>query len=192
MEISVKGKQVDVGDALRSHVEDNLNANVKKYFDRAINATVIFSREAHMFRVDISVHAGRGMVVQGKSTGDDAYGAFDGALGRIGKQLRRYKRRIRDHHNSRETEKVINAHQYIIAPNDEEEPQEDLKPAIIAEMTHEIATLTVGEAVMRMDLLDVPVLVFRSRADDGINVVYRRADGNVGWIDPGSSRGSAD
>ncbi len=194
MEISVKGKQVDVGEALRSHVEDNLNANVKKYFDRAIDASVIFSREAHMFRVDISVHAGRGLVVQGKSTGDDAYGAFDGALGRIGKQLRRYKRRIRDHHNSREAEKSLRAHHYIIASDDdkEDDSQEDLKPAIIAEMAHEISTLTVGEAVMRMDLTDTPVLVFRSRVNDGINVVYRRPDGNVGWIDPSSSPGGAD
>ncbi|MEE8393299.1 MAG: ribosome-associated translation inhibitor RaiA [Rhodospirillales bacterium] len=193
MEISVKGKHVDVGDALRGHVEGNLKSNVKKYFDRAIGATVIFSREAHMFRADISVHAGRGMTMQGKSTGEDAYAAFDGAVARIGKQLRRYKRRIRDHHKGRNNEEILKAQQYIIAAGDgEEEAPEDLQPAIIAEMSHDIATLTVGEAVMRMDLADSLVVVFRNRAHNGINVIYRRPDGNIGWIDPSNSQGSTD
>ena len=185
MKITVKGKHVDVGGSLRGHVEDSLKANVKKYFDRAIDATVMFSREAHMFRSDISVHAGRGMVMQGKSVGGDAYTAFDGALERIVKQLRRYKRRLRDHHKGRSAEDVMQAQYAIIsAENDVEEIPEDHQPAVIAEMTHEIATLTVGEAVMRMDLADSPVIMFRNRAHNGLNVIYRRADGNVGWIDP--------
>ena len=176
---------MDVGGSLRGHVEDNLTANVKKYFDRAIDASVMFSREGHMFRSDISVHAGRGMVMQGKSEGGDAYAAFDGAMGRIVKQLRRYKRRLRDHHKGRGAEDVMPAQYAILSAEDDvEEIPENHQPAVIAEMSHHIATLTVGEAVMRMDLADSPVIMFRNRAHNGLNVIYRRADGNVGWIDP--------
>ena len=185
MEISVKGKQVEVGEALRGHVDDNLKANVKKYFDKAIDATVIFSRDGHSFSADISVHAGRGMVMQGGGKAADAYSAFDGALGRIGKQLRRYKRRLRNHHKNRDNDDTLPALQYILAPeSEEEEVPEENQPAIIAEMPHQIATLTVSEAVMRMDLADAPVLMFRNGRHGGLNIVYKRNDGNVGWIDP--------
>ncbi len=189
MEISVKGKHLDVGVALRGYVEEQLQNTVAKYFSRAVDGTVIISREGRMFRVDISVHAGRGMVMQGGSAADEAYAAFDGALGRIAKRLRRYKRRLCNHHKVRGPEETLAAQQYIIAvESDDEEVPEDAQPVIIAEMAHEIATLTVGEAVMRMDLADVPVMMFRNRADGGLNVVYRRNDGNVGWIDPSDSK----
>ncbi len=188
MEISVKSKQLDIGDALRGHVEDNLDTTVAKYFNRALDATVMFSREAHKFRADITVHAGRGMVVQGRGNADDAYLAFDGALARIAKQLRRYKRRLRSHHKGRGGDDLLPALQYVIATDDgEEEIQEDAQPAIIAELPTEIATLTVGEAVMRMDLADVPAMMFLNSAHGGLNVVYKRPDGNVGWIDPSNS-----
>lgn len=191
MEISVKGKHMNVGEALHDHVGDNLNANVKKYFDRAIDATVMFSREGHMFRADISVHAGRGMVMQGGATGGDAYTAFDGALARIGKQLRRYKRRLRNHHKGRGSEELLPAQTYILAAESEdEEVPEEIQPTIIAEMSHHIDTLTVGEAVMRMDLADAPVMMFRNSGHGGLNVVYRRSDGNVGWIDPSNDHKS--
>ncbi len=188
MEISIKGKHVDVGVSLRSHAEDNLNANVKKYFDRALDATVIFSREARLFRADISVHVGRDMLMQGSASADDAYAAFDGALARIAKQLRRYKSRLRSH-KPRNPEDLTPAQYAIIAPETEDEAApEEGQPAIIAEMSHEIATLTVGEAVMRMDLANSPVMMFRNRAHGGLNLVYRRDDGNVGWIDPSNGQ----
>ena len=186
MNISVKGIHVDVGDALRGHAEENLNSSVKKYFENALNSTVSFSKKGHAFHADISVHAGRGMVMQGGASADDAYAAFDGALDRISKQLRRYKSRLQDHHkHGPSEEELIRAQYAIMAPEhgDDELPEEGA-PAIVAEMPHEIATLTVGEAVMRMDLADAPVVMFRNRAHGGFNVVYRRADGNVGWIDP--------
>ena len=195
MEISVKGKHLDVGVALRGYVEDHLQNTVAKYFNRAVDGTVMISREGRMFRVDISVHAGRGMVMQGGSAADEAYAAFDGALGHIAKRLRRYKRRLCNHHKVRSPEETLAAQQYIIAvesddddEEEEEEVPENAQPAIIAEMAHEIATLTVGEAVMRMDLADVPVMMFRNRAHGGLNLVYRRDDGNVGWIDPSGSK----
>lgn len=182
MDIIVKGKQMDVGDALRTYVDENLATTVSKYFDRALDATVVFSREAHNFRADISVHAGRGVTMQGRADAVDAHAAFDGALGRIAKQLRRYKRRLQDHQKQPQDE-VMTA-QYSIIRSEESEDEVADTPTIIADMPHEIATLSVSEAVMRLDLADAPAMMFRNRANGGLNVVYRREDGNVGWIDP--------
>lgn len=184
MDISVKGKNMDVGEAMRGHAESQLTGTVTKYFEKALNATVMFSREGRSFRSDISVHAGRGLVMQGGAVADDIYAAFDSALERIAKQLRRYKRRLRSHHKGRAGDKTVRAQQYVLAPENEDEVPEEGKPTIIAEMAHEIATLSVGEAVMRMDLADLPAMMFRNSANGGLNVIYRRADGNVGWIDP--------
>lgn len=189
MEISVKGKHLNVGEALRGHVEESLAGAVAKYFEHALDAVVVFSREAHTFRVDISVHPWRGLLVQGRGAADDAYVAFDGALERILKQLRKYKGRIRTHHKNRGQEEPLPAQYSILAPEDEEmAATTEAHPTIIAEMPHGISTLTVSEAVMRMDLADVPVMMFRNSAHGGLNVVYRRADGNIGWIDPANEK----
>ena len=188
MEVLVHGKQMDVGEALRGHVESALKAHVAKYFNRAINAHTTFSRAAHGFRTDIAVHPRRGLVVQGSAEAGDAYSAFDVALTRIDKQLRRYKRRLNDRHKDRAEDEILGAQQYVIAPESAEEAAaEESPPVIVAEMPHDIATLTVGEAVMRLDLADVPVIMFRNRTNGAFNVVYRRPDGNIGWIDPSAA-----
>ena len=189
MDISVKGKKLNVGVALRGHVEDHLNNAVSKYFNHALDASVTFTREAYRIRVDISVHPGpRGLIVQGGSDADDPYAAFDGALQRIAKQLRRYKRRLTNHHKGHGHNDALSALQYVIEPeNEDEEMSKDAQPAIIAEMATEIATLSVSEAVMRMDLADVLVVMFQNKASGGLNVVYRRQDGNVVWIDPANT-----
>ena len=190
MNLSVIGRHLDVGDALRSHVEDHLDGAVSKYFSQALEATVTFSKAAHrQLRADISVHPRRGMLVQGSGEGGDAYVAFEAALGRIAKQLRRYKRRLRDdHHKGLDDEAVLTAQQYILASETgEDEVPDGASPAVIAEMPTEIATLTVGEGVMRMDLGDLPAMVFRNRAHGALNVIYRRPDGNIGWIDPSNT-----
>ena len=185
MEIQVHGKNMDVGEALRGHAEAILKTHVSKYFSRAIDAQATFSRAAHGFRSDISVHPRRGLLVQGSAEAGDAYAAFDVAINRIDKQLRRYKRRLNDRHKDREDEDVLRAQQYVLAPeNEAEEESSDTPPVIVAEMPHDIATLTVSEAVMRLDLANTPVLMFRSKANGVLNVVYRRDDGNIGWIDP--------
>ena len=185
MDISVKGKNLDVGDALRGHAEGSLGTAVSKYFERAIDASVVFTKEGRQMRADISVHPGpRGLVVQGRSESDDPYVAFDGALERISKQLRRYKRRLANHHKSGAEEGLPGSY-YVIQPDHaEEEVAEESDPVIIAEMPREIATLSVSEAVMRMDLADLPVTMFRDRTSGRLNVVYHRTDGNIGWIDP--------
>ena len=125
------------------------------------------------------------MIMQGGSDGYDAYGAFDGALGRINKQLRRYKRRISNHHHNGPSEDELVMAQYsILASEGEDELPDICDPTIVAELTYHIATLTVSEAVMRMDLAQTPVMLFKNRAHGELNVVYRRDDGNIGWIEP--------
>jgi len=186
MEISVTGKNMDVGESLTSHVQNNLVPAVTKYFSQALDASVNFSKAGRGLRADITVHPGpRGLAIQGGGESADAYGAFDDALERISKQLRRYKRRLNDHHKSRDHENISLAQQYVMEPESEtEEVSVDGQPAIIAEMPTGIESLTVGQAVMRMDLADQPVIMFRNSASGSLNVVYRRPDGNVGWIDP--------
>jgi ribosomal subunit interface protein len=198
MKITVTGKQIDVGDALRSHVSTSLASIVDKYFDRAIEAHVVFGREAHLIRADLSVHVGRGLLLQGEARAVEAYSAFETAAQHIDKRLRRYKRRLRDHHAKDRDgwgEERL-ARSYVLAAD--ETPGDDAEdamppapsagepqPVIIAEMETAIPLLTVSEAVMRMDLGGVPALMFRNRAHGQLNVIYRRADGNIGWIDPG-------
>jgi ribosomal subunit interface protein len=191
MRIQVSGKQIDVGEALRSHAEDKLLEVVEKYAERPVEATVIFSRDSYEFAADLSVHLSTGLTVQAKAKADEIYAAFDGASERMEKQLRRYKRRLKDHHRAREVPiESIGAPSYILAGDGEwteEGEPEDLQPVIVAEMETKVQSLSVGEAVMQMELAGAPLLVFRNNAHGGVNVVYRRDDGNIGWIDPRNS-----
>ena len=188
MQLTITGKQIDIGEALRTHVESSLDSILDKYFKTAIEAHVVVSKEAHLIRVEISLHIGRGIVVNAGAAAGEVYAAFDSAAERVAKQLRRYKRRLRDHHaKAREPAEVgERARAYVLAPPVEEADEEDPAggPAVVAEISTDLPRLTVGEAVMRMDLADAPVLLFRNRAHGELNLVYRRADGNIGWIDP--------
>jgi ribosomal subunit interface protein len=187
MQLTVTGKQTDTGDALRRHVEASLSSILGKYFKTAIEAHVVFSKEAHLSRAEVSVHIGRGIVVNAGATAVEAYAAFDAAAERIAKQMRRYKRRLRDHHaKTREiSEAGERATDYVLAPIEEEAVDyAGGGPAVIAEMSTELPRLTVSEAVMRMDLANAPVLLFRNLSHGELNIVYRRLDGNIGWIDP--------
>src|SRR5262245_595600 len=194
MNLTVKGKNIDVGEALRTHVSQSLEHSIAKYFGNPIEATVTFSKQTHLFSADLSVHIGRGILVQAEASADQAYAAFDLAVDHLTKRLRRYKRRLRDHH--RADTQSFRAAQYILAPEQEEETESvsingTEAPAVIAEMQTEIPTLTVGEAVMRLDLSDLKAMMFTNRAHGGLNMVYRRNDGNIGWVDPrlGTSAG---
>src|SRR5215831_8320752 len=183
MQLTVTGKQIEIGEALRSHAESSLSSILDKYFKTAIEAHIVVSREAHLNRAEISIHIGRGIVVNARAAASEAYAAFDAAAERIAKQMRRYKRRLRDHHaQAREAFEVSeHARDYVLAPVAEEGEE---GPAVIAEMSTDVPSLTVGEAVMRMDLANAPVLLFRNRSHGELNIVYRRLDGNIGWIDP--------
>jgi ribosomal subunit interface protein len=185
MHITVTGKQIDVGESLRLHVETTIPAAVEKYFDRAIEGHLVMSRERHLFLADLSVRAGRGLLVQSHGEAGDAYAAVDEAVVRLEKRLRRYKRRLRNHH--KHVEEPPEATDYVLAPLAEEEPAATPgdQPLIVAEMRTAIPRLSVSEAVMRLDLADLPALLFRSSTHGNLNFVYRRRDGNVGWVDPG-------
>ncbi len=193
MQLSVNGKQIDIGDALRGHIEESLPPIVTKYFENPTDAHVTLTREGKGFKADITVHVGKGILIQGHSSSEDAYAAFDTAAVHVAKRLRRYKRRLRDHHRDRdETAAHVLAQQYVFEPNTEsndEMPVGD-QPLIVAEMETKVESLSVGEAVMRMDLSGQPALLFHNRTHGRINMVYLRNDGNIGWIDPSESASS--
>lgn len=192
MQLSVKGRQIDVGESWRRHVEHELPELVEKYFDSAQDAQVTLSKNGAGFQVDLVVHVGKRILVQSQGAAGDAYPAFDEAAEHLGKRLRRYKRRLRDHHRGRpDVLDTLPAQQYVLAAEDSgiEEPDQ---PIVIAEMETEIETLSVGEAVMRMDLSDSPAMLFRNRAHGGLNMVYHRDDGNIGWVDPRGNRAQND
>jgi ribosomal subunit interface protein len=190
MQLSIAGKQLDVGNALQGYVTDHLDKNVKKYFEHAIKADVVFSKQAHLFRADIIVNEGTGhnVVIKGTADSDDVYAAFDSALARIATQLRRYKRRIKDHHKPKLAElgideiRALKGVKYVISPLSEENEIVNA-PVIVAEKPTSIETLTVAEAVMRMDLAQLPALLFINQLNGRVNVVYQRADGNISWVD---------
>ena len=189
MHIQVKGKQIDVGTSLTEYVEENLSEAISKYFDRPVDAMITFSKDRHAFRCDAHVHLPTGLIAQSTATAADVYAAYEASADKVEKQLRRYKRRLRNHHRDRRKPvEVTAAPAYVLeasAESAEQEEPETLQPAIIAEMTETIQSLSVGEAVMQMELAGAPVLVFRNEGkSSGLNIVYRREDGNIGWIDP--------
>ncbi|MDJ1009542.1 MAG: ribosome-associated translation inhibitor RaiA [Paracoccaceae bacterium] len=188
MRYQVSGKQIDIGAALQTHVETELSAVVEKYAGRPTDAHVVFSRDGHAFAAEATVHLSTGLVAQARATDHEIYAAFDKCTEKLDKQLRRYKRRLKDHHKERvEPIETLGASSYVLAAAEESEVEEPetLQPMIIAEMETKIPSLTVGEAVMQMELAGAPVLVFRNEKQDrGLNIVYRRDDGNIGWIDP--------
>ena len=200
MHITVAGKQVETGEALQQHVRDGLGIIARKYFDHALEANVTFRRggKGYAFVCDINLKAGRDLFMRGEGEGADAHRAFDEAAEHVAKRLRRYRRRVNDHARSlaagRGRSPGEPARQIVLRGPDEDEEAETSEaalangvdhPAVVAETPALIERLTVGEAVMRLDLLQAPVLMFRNTTTDALNVVYRRGDGHVGWIDPG-------
>lgn len=187
MKLNVIGKNMDIGDSLRSYVEENLLTLTQKYFTNPLEGKVIISRDAHLYQVDISVHVGRNILLQANGSAPEPYPAFDAAGERIEKRLRRYKRKLRDH--NRDVAEEIKANQYVIDNSELTDSAGDAEahegePTIVAELPITIEELTVSEAVMRLDLGELPALMFRNRAHGGLNMIYRRADGHVGWVDP--------
>ncbi|GHG82623.1 ribosome hibernation-promoting factor, HPF/YfiA family [Pseudodonghicola xiamenensis] len=187
MRYQISGRQIDIGAALQTHVEEQLSAAITKYSDNPIDAIVIFSRDAYEFVCEATVHLSTGLTAKAKASATEIYAAFDACCEKMDKQMRRYKRRLKDHHKDRsEPVELMGAASYILAAEEQTEDAEPetLQPIIIAEMETKIPSLSVGEAVMQMELAGAPVLIFRNESKDGLNVVYRRDDGNIGWIDP--------
>lgn len=199
MHITVAGKQVETGEALQTRVREGLGNIARKYFDHALEANVTFRRDGkgHAFVCDINLKAGRDLFMRGEGEGPDAHRAFEEAAEHVAKRLRRYRRRVNDHARSmaaeRERPRGEPARQVVLRQPEEEVDAAEAEvaggadhPAVVAESQAMIETLTVGEAVMRLDLLQLQVLMFRNRQSNALNVVHRRADGHVGWIDPGN------
>jgi ribosomal subunit interface protein len=194
MRIRVSGKDIDIGEALQTHVNAELGESLGKYAGRPTDATVTFARDGFGFHCEIFVHLSTGLTAQSNGAAPEVYAAFEAARERMAKQLRRHKRRLKDHHKERpQPVDTLPASSFVLAPFDEEGEDTgdearaldgDAGPTIIAEMETTVPSLSVSEAVMQMELSHAPVLVFRNDKGGAINVVYRREDGNIGWIDP--------
>lgn len=190
MKIIVTGRQMDVGSSMKEYIEGHIDGIVDKYFENSIDSidgTVTMSKNAHLYRADCNVHLGHGVYLQTSAEEKDVYAAFDSAAEKLEKRLRRYKRRLTNHHKDRSNRQSTLPAQYNIFEAEAEtteEPAENLQPAIIAEMQLDIPEVSVSDAVMRLELGELQTLMFRNSAHGGLNVVYRRTDGNIGWIDP--------
>ena len=187
----ITGKQIDVGEALQSHVKTEMSEALAKYAGRPTDAQVVFSREGHLHACEATVHLSTGLTAQARGTANEIYAAFDACNEKMEKQLRRNKRRLKDHHKERpQPVEYAGGSAYILAaPDDDSDDGEaGTDPVIIAEMETRIASLSVGEAVLQMELAGAPLLVFRNEKTGGTNVVYRREDGNYGWIDPAAAK----
>ena len=196
MQVQVSGKQVAVGDALRSRITDDLTSCIGKYFERGgMDAEVVVSRDGHGFRIDCQMRLASGQQLDSHGLGGDAHSAFDAALGKIERRVRRYKRRLKNHHRPGAKEADETAAFYVLAPPESEDEDDwdsiadsgaHEPPAgmIIAETHAVLRTMTVSMAVLELDLTESQTIVFRNAAHGGLSVVYRRPDGTIGWIDP--------
>lgn len=190
MRTQITGKQIDIGAALQEHVTESISDIVAKYAGRPTDANIVFSKNAHEHVCEIVVHLSTGLTASAKGQAVDIYASFDAAGQKMEKQLRRYKRRLKDHHKDRtEPVEILGGASYILAAGDHPEDAEpsSLQPVIIAEMETKVPSLSVGEAVMQMELAGSAVLVFKNEKSGRTNVVYHREDGNIGWIDPNTS-----
>ena len=185
MTLRITGKNMDIGDALRGHVEDKLGDAVAKYFSGGYSGHVTMEREGHGFRTDCAIHLDSGAVMQSTGLATDPHQSADQASTRLEKRLRRYKRRLKDHHHDK-SERAALAASYVTfeSPNEDDEPADDFAPIVVAETETHLKTLTVASAVLDLDFSGSPVVLFKNAGTGHINVVYRRNDGNIGWIDP--------
>jgi len=189
MDIRISGHQVATGDALKTHVETRLQAIANKYFSRAISAQVTFGKGPHDngFTCDIVAHVMQGVVLKGSNDGMDAHGAFDGVADKFEKQLRRYMRRLKDRNAGQASVPVENGVYddagYTVFRETDDEFAEDFPP-IIAETRVDVPDATVSDAVMMLDLRHTNALLFRNVGSGAYNMVYRRGDGTIGWVEP--------
>lgn len=199
MQIQFVSKGIDVSTALRERIETRVSDAAAKYFNRPAEAFVVASKEGYGFKVDCSLHLPSGAFLQASGSGDDAYGAAESASTHLEKRLRRYKRKLKDHHADHKLPLPAEEASIRVLRSQVPQPVEDdddggavggEEPVIIAEQIGELRTLTVSMAVLEMDLADAPFVMFRNAANDALNIVYRRPDGHVGWIDP--PRGAKD
>ena len=186
MDIRVSGHQMDTGEALQTHATDRLTAIVGKYFERALSSSVTFGKApAGSFRCDIVTHAGNGLILKGAAIAGDAHVALDQAADKIDTQLRRYKRRLSDRHEQAAYAVKLEEAAYVVfeEPAEDDEPAADA-PVVIAETRVDVPEATVSDAVMMLDLRNTNALLFKNAGTGKHNMVYRRGDGSIGWVEP--------
>lgn len=193
MKVLVSGKHIEIGESLTHHIEARLEDILHKYIGRMVAINVVITKEAHNFRTDINGNTGTssGITIKSSANAGEVYACFDAAADKIETQLRRYKRRLTNHHKAsyaetNEPSTLFSAKKYVLQEHNEDHNEDS--PIIIAEKPTAIETLTVSEAVMKMDLAELPALMFFNSATGRINVVYKRADGNISWVDPENSK----
>ncbi len=190
MGFRISGKNMDIGEALRERIADRVRGALSKYYDGTVHGHVTVEREGAGFMTECVLHLSSGMTLQSMARALDAYQSADDAALHLEKRLRRYKRRLKDHHSTAKqivAERLTNAASYVLeAPLDQADDEDvgEYHPVIIAEATTALKRLSVGEAVMELDLSGAPVVIFRHAGHGRVNFVYRRADGHIGWIDP--------
>lgn len=187
MALQFTGKNIDVGEALRSYIEERVEHTLEKYVGNSLSGHVRIEKAHGAFRTDCSIQLRSGLSLQSHGEAPDAYASADIALERLDKRLRRYKRRLKRHHAQPGPADPLTQAPYYVIESGEEEPEEaaDDNPVVVAEMQTAIREMPVSDAVMQLDLADAPLIVFRNAGQGRLNVVYRRPDGNIGWIDLG-------
>ncbi len=188
MGLRVSGRHMDVGEAFRTRIEERVDEQVTKYFDGNFSGSVVVSRDASRYSTDCTLHLDSGVYFQATAESHDPESSFLGAVEKIEKRLRRYKRRLKDHKASANVSREVAYTVISGVPEEAEDVEEDFAPLTIAETSLIVGTMSVAGAVMELDRRDSPVVVFKNGATQEINIVYRRPDGNVGWIDPSTLR----
>jgi ribosomal subunit interface protein len=187
MSLRISGKHMEIGDAFRTRIEDRIGEAVDKYFDGGFTGHVTVEKAGSRFSADCLVHLDTGTVLQATGAAKEPQSAFDAAAERVEKRLRRYKRRLKSHHIGN-GEAAMDIAYRVMEPlgDSEDDVPDDYAPAIVAESSVSLRTMSVASAVIQLDMKDNPVFVFRNAGNDQVNIVYRRPDGNIGWIDPSS------
>ncbi|MGA8447507.1 MAG: ribosome-associated translation inhibitor RaiA [Roseiarcus sp.] len=188
MTLRVSGKNLDIGEALRRHVLEKVEATVARYFGGSVGGHVVMTREGSGYRSDCTLHLSSGISLHAESHGHEPYLCFDQAADKIEKRLRRYKARLKDHAGVPGVGRGQIANYVVEPPQEEEEPAGGFNPVVVAEGTDELKSLSVAFAVAELDLSGAPVVVFQHAGSGRVNVVYRRRDGAIGWLDPQASR----
>ena len=193
MGLRISGKQMEMGDAFRTRIEQRIGEAIEKYFDGGFSGRVTVEKSGSRFSADCMIHLDTGMSLQAEGRALDPQLAFDAAAERIEKRLRRYKRRLKSHQGAPKEAAWTDVSYRVMAPVAEEDDEvaEDYAPAVVAESFMPLKTMTVASAVIELDTKDSPVYVFRNAGTEAVNIVYRRPDGNIGWIDPSVVAGAA-
>lgn len=185
--VKINGKHMDVGEALSQRIDERISGAVDKYFGHGFSGQVTMEKAGSTFSADCTVHLDSGVTLEAAGSANDAHSAFDSAAERLEKRLRRYKRRLKDHHGQTAAPPMDASYTVMEAPEPEEEIADDFQPVIVAESSTPVRTQTVAMAVMQLDMTDQPCIVFKNAASGEINVVFRRKDGHIGWVDPNAA-----